>query len=50
MQLDADHFFKAMESVLNGHNDGEESTSEMDFGTSLLYFPVNIFLESIENL
>lgn len=39
MQLDTDQFFKAMESVLNGHDEGEESTSDMDFGT-LFFFPV----------
>ncbi|KAJ4761147.1 Protein ecdysoneless [Rhynchospora pubera] len=35
VQLDADQFFKAMESVLNRHgDDGEDSNSEMDFDES----------------
>ncbi|XP_078150424.1 suppressor-like protein [Carex rostrata] len=34
VQLDTDQFFKAMESVLNGHDEGEESTSDMDFDES----------------
>jgi hypothetical protein len=32
VQLDTDNFFEAMESVINGHNDEGESTSDMDFG------------------